>query len=272
MGSRAAAWSAIVALAALASSAPVSASVIVAGGKHLQASSALYTGDKVITGGGEAAHVYQFTFDAPFRVDGVIVRMEDERGREIAAGPGQGITGVDVIVATKPEGKWARCGATKLARPSSTGSLDLTAHVPARKAFRVNVEAKAMLSAVRFTLAFATRIEGISRTLCNLDTVVAGDSSIIARPVLSKTTGLLLRIKNRSSEDLTFGRFELTGGLPGIADVRVPGKSPAVEVDGKRAFTIRGDRLAPSETIEVYITFEKAADASGALTARLTRA
>lgn len=271
MGTRRIGWSAVAILGLLAFSATATAALIVAGGKKLTADKATYTSDKVVTGGGNTHHAYRFAFATLFQACDVIVRMEDENGKEITPGPAQGITGISVTCLPVEDQPWVDCGSTTFDPPTASGKLDLTTQVPTEKPFRVDVSAKATVSAVKFTLSFSTKPEGVSESCTNLDTFSVGDNSIIARPFFPATTGLLLRIRNDGLDHLGFGRFELIGSLPGIDQVIVLDTSFTVLMEGSNAFTVTGDAIAPSETIEVFIIFETSATAPGALIARFTQ-
>ena len=261
-------WSTSLVVSLLAVSSVAAPTVIVGGGKHLKANSTTYTGEKIITGGSETHDVYSFTFDAPFRIDGVTMRMEEETGKAITASAGQGITGIEAACATKADGPWTLCGAMGLRPPGASATLELRDAVPAGKTLRLHVRARTTHTAARFVFAFATKTADIAQSCTQLDEYVAGDQSLIARPFLPTTKGLTLRIRNAGSSDLGFGRFELVGAGADIDRVVVSDESFALEMDGQRAFSLRGGELAPSQAIEVVIAFQKPAVAQGALVGR----
>lgn len=240
------------------------AAVIMGGGKSpLRASDPTYESNKIATGssGGTADNTYRFTFTTYFRICDADVVLEDANGTQIPNDANNNIHKVTVTAAG---------GTPQSHSPAANTSVraDLDPQIPPGDEgtlFTLDVHAKTIKSTMRFLFSFSTRSQGQAGYTYGA-TYEAGEGSFIARPVFASSEGFVPPVKNIGSSALTFGRFELAGALPDIAEVSIPGRSFAVTVaPGGRSFHFTGDSLARGETMEVFVRFATPASARGAI-------
>ena len=229
----------LVAFGVLGLSAAWAGGIWMAGGKDLSPGNTTYLSPKmlVVSEDETAEEMFRFVFNSPFPLNRVMIGMEDELGNRILPGEKNAVAQVRI---GKP-------------RDATGENWD----------YVVDARVRTNRDAIRFSLTFAD-----AHGYVRLDEVATRGRAVVARPVPAGAEGLRLTVRNTWDEKLCFFRGDLFGGLPKIQAVKVSDTPESFYVEitqDRRAFAVRGGRLDPGGTLDLFIRFAAPGTEAGAL-------